>query len=633
MKIKKELFLNCNKKESFVMDLENDEDDVKNPNTCSPGAFNYFVNSKIIISNNSSKVIDGFEIITNGNDFSTINSIKESVNLGNDEYENAMKIFNFYRDNIFHATSKFPENKFPLYLINFWGYGLCYDLSVSLGCILRTIGIKWRKIYLNGHSVNEYLINNEWVILDTDKQIYYLNLDNEKLASYNDIINDPFIALRIKAGGKNHKYSSELSYANMALFEFIDKTKWNKHYADNKVIDYPKLNLLTLFPKEKIIFHFDKTGENIIGKINIDNWINAKETALGVVEYLIDLEERRKNLLNQRIIIKTKYPIFKIITNNGYNVINVPKESLVTSFEIDTNQFKGQISVFCQGSKISFPIIKKGNNIAEIKCKSNSDILGVNVIWEMNKIDKIKPRQIKILNKSKEFNFVKPYFVLKSDELLEKMWWQISKRNDFLDVVPNFDNISNYNKTIELDEISNTFLNNNNKYYFRVKGFKDGLWSDWSEIYHFSVRKPNQPLNPKLEHLNENKISISWDGVFSQNTEFYLFGSNRLDFIPEIYCKYQVNEMLNGETTSYSENKNLVFITNSNKIVLSDKFAFYRIISGSKQVYSVPSKIIFSKNIEKKVLQIRHEVEKDIATKLGYKDFYRAKIENISFKL
>ena len=43
--------------------------------------------------------------------------------------------------------------------------------------------------------------------------------------------------------------------------------------------------------------------------------------------------------------------------------------------------------------------------------------------------------------------------------------------DDFLDVVPNFDNISNYNKTIELDEISNTFLNNNNKYLAKMTVF------------------------------------------------------------------------------------------------------------------------------------------------------------------
>ncbi len=69
-----------------------------------------------------------------------------------------------------------------------------------------------REIPLKDHYGVEYFENGDWHFIDLKTQTVFLNLDNETIASADDIALDPFLALRTKIGQGDHKIESSLAY-------------------------------------------------------------------------------------------------------------------------------------------------------------------------------------------------------------------------------------------------------------------------------------------------------------------------------------------------------------------------------------------------------------------------------------
>lgn len=634
----KSLLIDTNQIVGLYIPSEIDDSNLQDPHGYSNGMKTGYFNRKIIIENTShNTLLENPELIINNKSLTDYNTFKKYLKLNDNKSNAAKNIYTFWKDNVFHATSRTEENKNPFYLLNYWGYGLCGDTAVALTTLFSYLDIPARRIHLNGHHVYEYFFDNKWNIIDANQNIIYINLDNVSLSSFKEIIDDPFIALRTKVYGKYNMYNAERSWNNMALFEFVESKENSPITIDKETITDLNRNNWFLCPGEKIIFHYNQSPEVAVGKADISAWNNAKEIALGEIELLIDVSLRRRITQSNTISVSSKYPIYKIVDHQSGKAMYIPKGQICTQFTLKAKETSGQLSVFCQGARYSFPILSKGRNAVGLKSKDGNCKAKVTFNYNLFPNDIFLPK-VHIKNPSNIFKYEPPFFVVEGSDDIEKMWWQICDERSFQFIIPNFDCVQDFSERIELSEITNTFFRNNESYYFRIKAMSKGVWGEWSSPFQFNVIKPDQPEKVNCFLLPEGKIKIAWHCEETKDLEYLIFGSNRLDFIPDIYVDKQVNKITNGIVEDASINKNLLMTTSGKFCVLDDKYLFYRIVARKDCSFSTPSSILSvhppAGNIEPisgfpKVLQDRHSIVYGNEFKNGYKDIHEAKEMNL----
>jgi len=531
-----------------------DDFNLKDPHGYVYGEVNEYFHSKIILENLGNEPLLRFYLIANDNDRRSFESITKYLQINPDCKSSAMLVlYNYWKDWMFHADSYLMENQNPFYELTYLGYGLCGSDNLSLSSLADIMDIPSRNVPLNGHSVSEYYYENDWHIIDADQNVIYLELNNSTLASYEDIVDDPFLGIRTKAYGKYQKENIEKSWANTALFEHVKQLNAppNQEFSSKDYYD----KIFDLFPKEKIIFYYDQSPEVAIGTSNIKAWGKAKDISLGIIKHVVLPE---KSCQSSPLLFSSAYPIYKIIndthveldiSDNSNNI--KPGDSLIITdkpvFSINFD-FNGKFTntdtllIFSQGSKNSFPILKKRNNQVRIIGEPNKTL--IQVTYDFHDIELKDPPKVTIHNEENIFCYKKPEFQIKIKEQAikpNKIWWQISQYKNFMMVIPNFDCVQNFTDKIGLSEISNTFLNNNKIYYFRVKIKTGRIWSDWSVPFRFSVVKPEQPA-VFVERTNMDTIRLFWQ-PYNKEYEYLIFSSNSKDFVPEVYYDRHINEL------------------------------------------------------------------------------------------
>lgn len=200
--------------------------------------------------------------------------------------------------------------------------------------------------------------------------------------------------------------------------------------------------------------------------------------------------------------------------------------------------------------------------------------------------DKMLPEYLKTVEKSDSYNseltfdHTPPVFELPSQETVV---WQISGDPNFNHIISNLSGIAKGRVT--LDPLSETFLNNDQVYYFRWRNKAD---TQWSSALSFKVLKP-EPVNP--EFTQDDQLLITWDA--EPNTRYFIFASNAIDFVPEIYTESQLDGVDSSGNLILSPNKNLLTITESGELAVDDSLCFYRVVAERQGVYSVPSPLIY----------------------------------------
>lgn len=195
-----------------------------------------------------------------------------------------------------------------------------------------------------------------------------------------------------------------------------------------------------------------------------------------------------------------------------------------------------------------------------------------------------------IVNTLHTFDRTVPTFHLDTRAIsCEKVWWQISSRPDFLEVISTFDSIQNFNGVISLTDLDDTFLESGQNYFFRAKTCSQGTWSPWSDTFSFKVTKPGTVENAHIEMTDKNQYELRWNG---SEESYYVFGSNSLDFIPAIYSSVQADALLGTELIDGSAADNFLGKTTSTSWSIDGRYAYYRVIAQSHGRYSQPSPLI-----------------------------------------
>jgi len=256
----------------------------------------------------------------------------------------------------------------------------------------------------------------------------------------------------------------------------------------------------------------------------------------------------------------------------GLKIINCPIEEGSLDFRSEKDTLLRNVNRL----KLSF-------NKNEIKKKLNNQV----------------SPSITILNQSEEFEYISPVFHFTSntdtDCQAELIHWQISLDKNFKVIPFNLEEIKPFESTLCLSLLDETFLNSQDTYYLRVKGYRDQEWSEWGTPFAFSVKKPQPVSLVEFDQISNETFQLDW-GREAETTdgsiEYLIFGSNAFDFIPSIYSSIQINKMTDGKVNAEETNDNLITITTDTKILIDGRLAYYRIVARKQGQLSIPSPII-----------------------------------------
>jgi hypothetical protein len=567
---------------------ENTVDDrsYKSPNSYNAGTLEKNLLKQITITNKSNIIMENVYPIANNKDFRSINSLYAYLGINPKKQEDAFKLYKFFSDNIIHAVNGFKESEDPIQLINWWGYCICGQNAKALLKAMLPLLVDAQGIKLNGHAAFEYLINKKKVVLDADIKTHYINLDNFSLSSLSDIIEDPFLVYRTKPYGIYRSKNSNTKITNMSLFEYID----NQYIGNNMDPIAPNsLYGWNLYPDEHITIDYEMIPEKPLNA-DIIHSVNKKtiHSSTIIVKHKINLIYRNNK------VFTSDFPIYQIENRSKKELLKSPQNIIIKSLKIDIDDFDDEIYIYYQLSRLSMPELYSKNNTFLVDSKQDGIIeVCVEIEQDFTKINHVPI----IVNKSSEFKDTKPYFSIFAKESAQKIWWQISPNNDFKFINPSFNTLEDFKETIHISETHSSFFNCDINYYFRCKLQKNGLWSNWSDTFSFTHVKPDQPI-VSLQYSRDCVTFIIEN--YEQEIEYCIFGSNRLDFIPDIYTNKECIAFSDFKNLEFKDNENLIIQENKQVIKTSILYAFYRIIAKENDMYSVPSNLL-------KVSELMHQ--------------------------
>jgi len=557
------------------------------------GARGGVFNRRVIVENTGRTVLEGFKLIVNGKDLFTFAGLSRWLSLSREPARAAMQLFSLIRDNVFHATSRLRENDNPFKMLAYWGYGICGNHAPAFTKLLSYLEIPARRIHLNGHVVDEYRIGDSWQILDADQNMFYLKWDNENLASFRDIIADPLLAIRTKAKGKYGRYDMRIAWTNAALFEYLAPRRRPRRSRRLRDLDG---NAWTLFPGERIVFHLATPPEQALGITDITMWGKARQTALRKIELRVDARARRASAGRSTITIRCRYPIYRIINRRTGQSIRLNDalqdhgDRVRTTVRLHTTPTDRQFAVFCHGARLALPELQRGSNKVQLAAHGRQGRATVTFLTAAPRRAAL-PRA-SVTRTPHVFRDRPPLFGLRADKGTSAVWSQISRTRDFAVVPPNFDSLQPFSRHLQVDKVSDTLFCSGRTYYLRVKACRNGVWGPWSEPFLFQVLKPARPTQLRRRRLRSGKVKLAWSGPCGGNTEYLVFGSDRFDFVPDIYADFQIARSGNHRALRESKNRNLLCITRQTQCALDGTHAFYRVIARRGESFSVPSELV-----------------------------------------
>ncbi|MGH8047348.1 MAG: hypothetical protein ACREKL_08890 [Chthoniobacterales bacterium] len=515
----------------------------------------------ITIENTGSSPITNPDIRINGRPLLPVDDPLDM--LGVADAHDLPALFAAWRDRVIHATTELDASRDPIALLNVLGAAYCGDDARALAAITVANGGQARFARLNGHSVIEHQFENSWVLLDGDQNLLYLDWDNLTPVGEAEILSDPLLALRTQVFGRQSTWEPGAAWQNTSRFEFVD------HAHDQKTFRLKgglRKQNWQLQPGEKIVISLARTPRRALSAGD------RLRTNPALLAALCEVSFEPKRSGDEKVLLP--YPISQ--AGAGEPVY----ETAATGSPI-----------LCQAVRSQFPLLHNGANA--IEWKSRGDL---RVTFDCKPSD-LKPVPAPAVRVDSR------HFRIEAKNA-SRMWWQISTARDFRIVAPNLDRVSACAPEWTLTPLDETFLANG-RHFARAKVSREGVWSDWSVPVPFDVKKPAQPRIVAMEGADGDQMLVRWK---PGRGEMLVFGSNRLDFLPDVFGDAEVVRMENGAIRESRPNKNLLAT-----VPAQDGEAYvpiracYRLIARENGAFSIPSALQRGNNMPTRVLQTRHE--------------------------
>jgi len=494
------------------------------------------------------------------------------------------KIYDWWRDQRHHGSTNLRENSDPWAILNLWGASICGDDARAFAGLLKASGIPSRRIPMNLHEVNEYLVNGLWVVLDTDQQVFYPNLDGVTPASFQNLREDPFLVLRAKPFGKRASWNPCAAWWNLALFDFAANAPVFPGTAGRAV--FVKREPYALFPGEKVDFHYDPNSPPN------GNMASSNFPFTRTVQLHCDALKRKQSGIN----LALPYPILR-------GDWGVKPLFLATTNQLESAGVEGMESY---GAVKSFPEFHAGSNTIVLKTLDGKGRGRLTIDYSDDAAQRKVPcppglRILSVAKGTPEIGVDAPG--------AQELCWQISPDGSFGMVPPNFDKWEEGLpfRLIINNPVEQTFLISGKQYFVRARCKVSGLWSEWSKAISFSIIKPEAPGDTRCESGSKPGTTIlKWKPC---RGKIMIYGSNRADFLPEIYLGKIAARGINkggGLEIELEDDKNRLAEVDgeigSAMVQLRD---FYRMIRNKDDALSLPTPLLrVSKSLMKDGMQI-----------------------------
>jgi hypothetical protein len=520
---------------------------------------------RIIIENTGRSPIRNPDVRLNGHPLLPV--ADPLLALGLENPDGPLALFDAWRERRIHGTSDLRANREPLEVLQALGTTFCGDDSRALGAIALSRGADVRFARLNGHSAAEHRWRDEWVLLDGDQNAFYLRWDNRAPASEADILADPLLALRTKIYGRHARWDVAIAWQNTSRFEFVAPASEPKKL---KLKGAPNPRNWELLPGEKLVIHLTR--------------------APGLAQAASDGLRKNPALLSALCLVELN------AQRRGRLTLPFPAQSSSTGEPIYEIELPGQTeSIFCQAARTQFPHLRSGENTLTNRCDGS-----MRVTFETRELDlpAVTPPVVKPPVPDRLAFEV-------AAKNADRVWWQIAADPEFHLVPPNFDRVQEFTARITPDSpLEETFLSPGRTYFARAKVRSRGVWSDWSTPVAFSVRKPEQPLLERIEPQSDGRVRVRWKPA---DGEMLVFGSERIDFLPEIYGRVEPTHIENNVLREGRPNRNLLAtVPSAMGEALVPARACYRLVARESGVLSVPSALARLPGRPARVLQNRH---------------------------
>ncbi len=305
---------------------------------------------------------------------------------------------------------------------------------------------------------------------------------------------------------------------------------------------------------------------------------------LARVELHVDLEQRRRAA--GEIKVALPFPILEAVYDSGERAAGLVEGEPQMEVVLDPRR-ADRATVVAHAAVRSLPDPLRGRNRFSIPAGPAT----LTLHWSPD--PEAGPPEVAV-EAGDRFAYRPIEFGVRSPRELETVWWQMSEYRDFHFVPPNWDSVVPYAARFELDPVSASLLTSGTAYYLRARGFDGRLWSDWSAVHELTVVVPPAPAQVALTETG-GVHCLSWAGEADGETRFLVFGSNRRDFLPEIFGPLEVTEMRQLEIWKSRANRNLLGTTRQLEFAVESPRRYYRIVAFKDRSYSVPSALMHAR--------------------------------------
>jgi len=123
-------------------------------------------------------------------DFSSLNAIVNGViSPGMAEEQKAQALWRFVMENCYHGPWGTCFD--GLEHLNVYGYGYCGTFVAALEPLWWAAGLKARHVNIGNHAATEVFYDHDWHYLDAHRRCFFLEKDNQTIASLEDLNKDP----------------------------------------------------------------------------------------------------------------------------------------------------------------------------------------------------------------------------------------------------------------------------------------------------------------------------------------------------------------------------------------------------------------------------------------------------------
>lgn len=155
-------------------------------------------NVEVIIENLGDRSVVNPRMTVNGlYDWYDVSSMLKEIVRGNETDEGkALAIWFWVQNKRFQREPHDDSSIHPIRGLNGYGYGICGHTASWLSCLCRAAGLKTRIWELTGHTVAEVYFNGGWHMLDGNAKTFYVNRDNQTIASIESLEHDKWLIER-----------------------------------------------------------------------------------------------------------------------------------------------------------------------------------------------------------------------------------------------------------------------------------------------------------------------------------------------------------------------------------------------------------------------------------------------------